>query len=365
MKQLRRLWSVVLKELRQMRRDRISMAMIVMIPVIDLLLFGYAINFNPRNLDAAVVDQARTAASRAAVMDMNATGVIEIREVADSPQQLVDMLRRGRISVGIAIPPDYERRLGDGRAAVQVMVDGTDTVVQAAANQLAQLPLEGPGGSHAARGPPQVEVVSFYNPERRSAVSIVPGLIGIILTMTMTMFTAMAVVRERERGNMELLIATPLSRSALMIGKVLPYAAIGLLQTTLILALGIWFFDVPLRGSLLDVYMAALLLILANLAMGLLISTHARTQFQAIQITMFVFLPSILISGFMFPFAGMPDVVQWGAEVLPMTHFLRLVRGVMLRGASIWELWPGIAALCAFTLATMALAIGRFRKRLD
>lgn len=365
MKRLRRLWSVVLKEMRQIRRDRISMAMIVMIPVIDLLLFGYAINFNPRNLDAAVVDQAATATSRAAVMDMNATGIIEIKGVADSPQQLVDMLRRGEISVGIAIPPDYERRLADGRAAVQVMVDGTDTVVQAAANQLAQLPLEGPNGARSSPHAPQTRVVSFYNPERRSAVSIVPGLIGIILTMTMTMFTAMAVVRERERGNMELLIATPLSRSALMIGKVLPYAAIGLLQTTLILALGIWMFDVPLRGSLLDVYIAALLLILANLAMGLLISTRARTQFQAIQITMFVFLPSILISGFMFPFAGMPDVVQWGAEVLPMTHFLRLIRGVMLRGASLWELWPAVAALCAFTAVTMALAIGRFRKRLD
>lgn len=365
MKPLRRLWSVVLKELRQIRRDRISMAMIVAIPVIDLLLFGYAINFNPRNLDAVIVDQANTATSRAAVMDMRATGIIEITGVADSPQQLVDQLRRGAISVGIVVPPDYERRLADGRAAIQVMVDGTDTVVQAAANQLAQLPLEMPGGTRAARTAPRIEVVSFYNPERRSAVSIVPGLIGIILTMTMTMFTAMAVVRERERGNMELLIATPLSRGELMIGKVLPYAVIGLVQTTLILALGVWMFDVPLRGSLLDVYIAALLLILANLSMGLLISTQARTQFQAIQITMFVFLPSILISGFMFPFAGMPHVVQWGAEILPMTHFLRLVRGVMLRGASLFELWPGVLALLAFTTVTMAAAILRFRKRLD
>src|SRR5690606_24846866 len=181
--------------------------------------------------------------------------------------------------------------------------------------------------------------------------------------MTMTMFTAMAVVRERERGNMELLIATPLTRAGLMIGKVLPYAVIGLVQTTLILALGIWMFDVPLRGSLLDVYVASLLLILANLAMGLLISTRAGTQFQAIQITMFVFLPSILISGFMFPFAGMPDVVQWGAELLPMTHFLRLVRGIMLRGASLVELWPGVLALLAVTLVTMTLARLRFRQR--
>ncbi|KLJ01063.1 ABC transporter permease [Luteimonas sp. FCS-9] len=365
MNPLRRLWAVVVKELRQIRRDRISLVMIVLIPVVDLLLFGYAINYNPRGLDAAIADQAVTATSRAAVMDIQATGVVDTVAVVDSPQQLVEMLRRGEISVGITIPPDFERRIVDGRPAMQVMVDGTDTVVQAAANQIAQLPLEGPDGRRAARAAPQIEVVSFYNPERRSAVSIVPGLIGIILTMTMTMFTAMAIVRERERGNMELLIATPLARGELMVGKVLPYAAIGLIQTTLILVLGFWFFDVPLRGSLLDVYLASLLLIFANLAMGLLISTHARTQFQAIQVAMLVFLPSILISGFMFPFAGMPDVVQWGAEALPMTQFLRLVRGVMLRGASIWELWPSILALCAFTAVTMALAIARFRKRLD
>ncbi|MGO1540502.1 MAG: ABC transporter permease [Luteimonas sp.] len=365
MKNLRRMWAVALKELRQMRRDRISVVMIVAIPVIDLLLFGYAINLNPRNLDTAVVDQAMTATSRAAVMDMAATGVIELQQVASSPQQLVDMLRRGEVSVGIAIPPDYERRLADGRPAVQVMVDGTDTVVQAAANQLAQMPLEAPNGVHPPPHASQIEVVSFYNPERRSAVTIVPGLIGIILTMTMMMFTAMAAVRERERGNMELLIATPLSRSALMIGKVLPYAVIGLIQTTLILALGFWLFAIPLRGSLLDVYIAALLLIAANLAIGLLISTHTKTQFQAIQVAMLVFLPSILISGFMFPFAGMPDVVQWGAEVLPMTQFLRLIRGVMLRGASIWELWPAVLALVAFTGVTMTVAISQFRKRLD
>ncbi len=365
MSALRRMWAVALKELRQMRRDRISVLMIVMIPVVDLLLFGYAINYNPRNLHAAVADQAMTATSRAAVMDMTATGIIRLHDVADTPQALVDMLRRGEVSVGIAIPPDYERRLADGRPAVQVMVDGTDTVVQAAANQLAQMPLERPNGGRIAPDAPQIEVVSFYNPERRSAVSIVPGLIGLILTMTMMMFTAMAAVRERERGNMELLIATPLSRSALMVGKVLPYAVIGLIQTTLILVLGFWFFDVPLRGSLLDVYIASVLLILANLSMGLLISNYTKTQFQAIQVAMLVFLPSILISGFMFPFAGMPDAVQWGAEVLPMTQFLRLIRGVMLRGASIWELWPAVLALVGFTVVTMALAIARFRKRLD
>jgi ABC-2 type transport system permease protein len=277
------------------------------------------------------------------------------------------MLKRGEISVGIAIPPDFERRRIDGREAVQVLVDGSDTVVQGAAQQLAQVPLQArsntTGTTPGIAG--QISVVSFYNPERRSAVNIVPGLIGIILTMTMVMFTSVAIVRERERGNMELLIATPLSRSELMIGKVLPYAVIGLIQTTLVLLLGIWLFQVPVRGSVLDVYLAAVLLIVANLTLGLLISTKAQSQFQSMQMTMFVFLPSILLSGFMFPFAGMPTAVQWIAEVLPLTHFLRLIRGVMLRGAGLFELWPDVLALLAFTAVMMTLAILRFRKRLD
>ncbi|MEV5118221.1 ABC transporter permease [Stenotrophomonas indicatrix] len=368
---LRRLWAIMLKELRQLRRDRITLAMIIGIPVMQLLLFGYAINLNLRHLDAGIADQANSAASRALVQDMVATGVIAPRAQAYTPDQLMEALRRGRISVGIVIPADFERRRYEGREAVQVLVDGSDTVVQSAAIQLAQVPLDTRPTSNRrplregsiASGP--VSVISFYNPQRRSAVNIVPGLIGVILTMTLVMFTAVAVVRERERGNMELLIATPVSRSELMVGKVLPYAAIGLLQTTLVLLLGTWLFEVPIRGSLLDVYLAAVLLVLANLALGLLISTRARSQFQAMQMTLFLFLPSILLSGFMFPFAGMPRPVQWLAEVLPLTHFLRLVRGIMLRGASLWELWPDALALLVFIVAMMTLAILRFRKRLD
>ncbi|WP_313248914.1 ABC transporter permease [Stenotrophomonas indicatrix] len=368
---LRRLWAIMLKELRQLRRDRITLAMIIGIPVMQLLLFGYAINLNLRHLDAGIADQANSAASRALVQDMVATGVIAPRAQAYTPDQLMEALRRGRISVGIVIPADFERRRYEGREAVQVLVDGSDTVVQSAAIQLAQVPLDTRPTSNTrplregsiASGP--VSVISFYNPQRRSAVNIVPGLIGVILTMTLVMFTAVAVVRERERGNMELLIATPVSRSELMVGKVLPYAAIGLLQTTLVLLLGTWLFEVPIRGSLVDVYLAAVLLVLANLALGLLISTRARSQFQAMQMTLFLFLPSILLSGFMFPFAGMPRPVQWLAEVLPLTHFLRLVRGIMLRGASLWELWPDALALLVFIVAMMTLAILRFRKRLD
>ena len=360
----RRLFAIVLKELRQMRRDRITLAMIVGIPVMQLVLFGYAINLNLRGLSAAVADASGTAASRAFVMDMIATGVVKPVAGAATPQDLMAMLERGEISVGVVVPRDFERRRSEGREAVQVLVDGTDTVVQSAAIQLAQMPLD------SATAPSQVAarpigVVSFYNPERRSAVNIVPGLIGVILTMTMVLFTGVAIVRERERGNMELLIATPVTRSELMIGKVLPYAAIGLVQTTVVLALGLSLFQVPIRGSALDVYLAAMLLILANLTLGLLISTRAQSQFQAMQMTFFVFLPSILLSGFMFPFAGMPMVVQWLAELLPLTHFLRLIRGIMLRGADLLQLWPDVLALLAFTAVMMALAILRFRKRLD
>lgn len=360
---LRRLLAVMVKELRQMRRDRITLAMIVGIPVMQLLLFGYAINTNLRDLSAGFADQARTSASRALVMDIVATGVVKpVREVR-TPQELVEAMRRGEISIGVVIPPDFERRRSEGREAVQILVDGSDNAVQSAAAQLAQMPVDGSTVNPMAGRP--ISVVSFYNPQRRSAVNIVPGLIGVILTMTMVLFTGVAIVRERERGNMELLIATPVSSGELMIGKVLPYVAIGLVQTTVVLALGLWLFDVPLGGSLLDVYLAACLLIVANLTLGLLISTRAQSQFQAMQMTFFVFLPSILLSGFMFPFAGMPKVVQWIAELLPLTHFLRLIRGVMLRGASLWELWPDVLALLAFTTVMMSAAILRFRKRLD
>ena len=360
----------MVKEMRQLRRDRVTLAMIVGIPVMQLVLFGYAINLNLRGLSAGVADQAGTAGSRAVVMDMIATGVIEAKIGADTPQQLMDRLRRGEISVGVVIPPDFERRRIEGREAVQVLVDGSDTVVQSAVIQLSGMPLDNSRALANATGlrettPAQISVVSFYNPERRSEVNIVPGLIGVILTMTMVLFTGVAIVRERERGNMELLIATPVSVSELMVGKVLPYAVIGLIQTTVVLLVGLWLFTVPIRGSIFDVYIAAVLLILANLTLGLLISTKARTQFQAMQMTFFVFLPSILLSGFMFPFAGMPRVVQWLAEVLPLTHFLRLIRGIMLRGAGLFELWPDMLALIAFTSLMMAAAILRFRKRLD
>ena len=345
-----------------MRRDRITLAMIIGIPVMQLLLFGYAINTNLRDLSAGIADQSRTSASRALVMDIVATGVVKPVQEAATPQELVESMRRGEISIGIVIPPDHERRRAEGREAVQILVDGSDNAVQSAAAQLAQMPLDGRSSPLATR---TISVVGFYNPQRRSAVNIVPGLIGVILTMTMVLFTGVSIVRARERGNMELLIATPVTSAELMIGKVLPYVAIGLVQTTLVLLLGMWLFQVPMNGKVVHVYVAAVLLIVANLALGLLISTAARSQFQAMQITFFVFLPSILLSGFMFPFAGMPRAIQWLAEILPLTHFLRLIRGIMLRGAGLGELWTELLALAVFVVITLSIAVRRFRKSLD
>lgn len=362
MKALQRIFAIVLKEIRQLRRDRLTFGMIVGIPIMQLLLFGYAINYDVRHLSAAVVDLSSSAASRQYVQELGHSQVIDINYQAADAGELESLMRQGRISVGIYIPADYERRLlQPERSAVQLLIDGSDTVVQGAASLLAR-----PGRtSPYLDRPPKVEIRSYYNPERRAQVNTVPGLIGIILTMTMTLFTAVAIVRERERGNLELLITTPVRSWELMLAKILPYVVIGLIQVSLVLLLGKFLFQVPLRGTLINVYLVSLLFIVANLALGLVISTVAQTQFQAMQMAFFFLLPSILLSGFMFPFDGMPQPARWIAEVLPMTHFMRLIRGVVLRGASLQELSGELWILGAFILVAMSVAIARFRKRLD
>jgi len=360
---LAQIYAVMVKELRQMSRDRMTLAMMIGIPTLQLLLFGYAINMDVRHLPAAVADQADTAGSRALVRDMLATDVISPVASAQTPAQIQALIRAGTIEVGLVVPPDYERRLGEGREVMQVIVDGADTSVQAAARQLAQMPLDGRLSS--AQANMRISVLPLYNPQRQSAINVVPGLIGVILTMTLVMFTAMAIVRERERGNLEMLITTPVSSAELMIGKVLPYIVVGLVQASLILLLGGWLFQVPVAGGLGEVYAVSMLLIVANLSLGLLVSTVAQSQFQSMQMTFFLFLPSMLLSGFMFPFDGMPRPAQWLAELLPLTHFMRLIRGVMLRGAGLPELWHDALALAAFSLVMMVLAVLRFRKRLD
>ena len=359
---LRRLGAIVVKALRQLRRDRLTFAMIIGIPTLQLVLFGYAINMDVRNLDAAVLDQANTARSREVIAEMGASQVLNLRYSLSTQKQLQDQLREGKISIALVVPADFEARLERAdRPALQLVVDGSDQVVQSAARQLAAFPL--PGRSSAS--PAGVEVLNLYNPQRLAPFNTVPGLIGVILTMTMVMFTAIALVRERERGNMEMLITTPMSPWELTIGKVLPFVGIGLIQASLVLLLGKLLFNVPMRGSLTELYLAILVFICASLALGVLVSTLARSQFQAMQMAFFSFLPQILLSGFMFPFAGMPKAAQWLAELLPLTHFLRLVRGIMLRGAGLIELWPALAALLLFTLLTLSLAVTRVHKRLD
>jgi ABC-2 type transport system permease protein len=360
-----RIVAIVRKEVRQLRRDRLTFGMIVGIPLIQLLLFGYAINTDVRDLRTAIADQAQTHLSRELVARLGQTQISDIVTEVATAAELEELLRTGEISIGVYLPPDFDRRVADdARPAVQLLVDGTDPTIFGIANQLRLMPLAFDSSARATP-PLEFEVRAYYNPERRTPVNIVPGLMGVILTMTMILFTAVAIVRERERGNLELLINTPVSSLELMVGKVLPYILIGMIQLALILIVGGLLFDVPVRGSTFQLYLAAALFIAANLSLGLLISTVVRTQFQAMQLTVFVLLPSILLSGFMFPFAGMPRFAQWLGEVLPTTHFIRLTRGIMLREADLTELLPEVLALLAFTAIAMTAAALRFRKRLD
>jgi ABC-2 type transport system permease protein len=359
-----RLFAVAAKEVRQLARDRITVGLIVGIPTIQLLLFGYAINFDVRGVSTAVLDQARTSLSRRLVGDLGATQVLGTIRQAGSERELRELIQRGEANVGIVIAPDLERRIAEGgRAAVQILVDGSQPALENVAVGLTAIPLLRRAGAPAPPRP--VEIVVAYNPAKRTAVQIVPALCGVILTMTMVIFTASAIVRERERGNLELLITTPVSVGELMAGKLLPYVAIGLIQTTLILALGYLLFDVPVAGRLVDLYLGALLFIAASLSLGLLISTVAQTQFQAMQMAIVTMLPSILMSGFMFPFEGMPKLAQWIAQLLPLTHFNEIIRGIVLRGAALSDMRPELAKLTVFLVVMMTLSIKRFRKRLD
>ncbi len=361
-----RLLAVVRKEVRQLARDRLTFGMIVGIPMLQIMLFGFAINTDVRHLDTAVVDQAGSQLSATLIADAEASQVVHVVRTARDSTELQERMRRGEIAVGIVIPADFERRLQQNdRSAAQLIVDGADPLILGAAQKLTQMELQQDSTLQQGDGAPLFELYNPYNPERRSAVYIVPGLIGVILTMTMVLFTAVAIVRERERGNLELLINTPVRNIELMVGKIIPYIIIGLLQVSLILLLGRFLFQVPIVGAIGDVYLATLLFIAANLTLGLVISTLAASQFQAMQMTFFFFLPSILLSGFMFPFDGMPQAAQYIAEVLPLTHFVRIIRGIMLRGADLLELLGDIQALALFTTLTLTIAVLRFHKRLD
>ena len=362
----RRIFAISSKEVRQLARDRLTFAMIAGIPIIQILLFGFAINLDVRHLRAGVVDAAGTQTSRWLIEDLVATQVIDIVGRATTAQELEAAMRANEIVVGIYIPSDFERRLADpSRPAAQLLVDGTDPQVAGVVKPLVDMPFRVRANAPQAAPDSLFAVRTFFNPERRSAVMIVPGLIGVILTFTMVLFTAVAIVRERERGNLELLITTPVRTLELMVGKILPYIVIGLVQVTLILAVGVGLFDVPVRGSLVDLYVASGVYIAATLGLGLLISTIAKVQFQAFQLTFFVMIPSILLSGFMFPFDGMPKAAQMIAQILPLTHFVVLVRGIVLKGAELGELMDPLRNLGIVFAVAMTLAIARFRKRLD
>jgi len=368
---LRRLKAVATKEVRQLSRDRVTFGMIVGVPLMQIVLFGYAINYDVRNLATVVQDDANSSMSREFIAQLKATQVVHVSYTTNSSDELAMLMREGRASMAVVIPKDFERRLqADTRPVVQILVDGSQPQLAVVASGIAAVPLLTRHGEGAYSGgkrmtPRRIEIRTLYNPEKRTAVQIVPALIGVILTMTMVLFTSGAIVRERERGNLELLIATPLSSLELMVGKLLPYVVIGLIQTTIILIVGAWLFSVPVVGRLVDLYAAALVFIAATLGLGLFVSTLAQTQFQAFQLAFLTLLPSILLSGFMFPFEGMPEAAQWIAQVLPLTHFNVIIRGIMLRGADLPEAWLQLAKLAAFLTVMLIVAVVRFKKRLD
>jgi ABC-2 type transport system permease protein len=363
---MRRMAAISKKELRQLSRDRGTFAMVVMIPIIQLLLFGYAINTDVRHIHAAVVDQSQSVFSRQIIAQIQASQVLDFVISVSSPQEMDALIRDGQVSVGLFIPRDAQRRLGQVQKRVaQITVDGSDPVIAGAIAQLRHMPLSLPEHQTAHSAGQLLATRILYNPEKRSAVNVVPGLIGVILTLTMILFTAIAIVREKEHGTLELLISTPISTLELMLGKVLPYIAIGLIQAGLILALGYWIFQVPVNGTLIDVLLAVLLFIAASLTLGLVISTIAKTQMQAMQMTIFIFMPSMLLTGFMFPYDGMPLPAQWIAQTLPLTHFLRIIRGIVLRGAELSNMMSEVYFLLIFTAISLSIAVLRFNKRLD
>jgi ABC-2 type transport system permease protein len=361
-----RVGAVARKELLHLRRDRITVAMVAVFPLVATLIFGLAINQDVRHLAAGVADLAGTQRARELVLDAQASQVIDLERSAPSAEALEQLLVQGEISVGIVIPHDFERRVATRRESpAQLLIDGADPIVFGAARALVPLPVPSHATEAEPEPPPTFEVRSYFNPERRSPVFIVPGLCGLILTLTMVLFTSVALVRERERGNLEMLITTPIRIPELMLGKILPYIAIGYVQISLIMGLAFFVFRVPLQGSLVDFYLGAGAFVAAMLTLGLIFSTIAQTQFQAFQMAFMSFMPQILLSGFMFPFDGMPRPFQWLAELLPLTHFIRIARGVLLRGATLCQLWPEVWPLLAIFGVLLVLSVARFNKRLD
>ncbi|RTL24928.1 MAG: ABC transporter permease [Burkholderiales bacterium] len=367
--------AIALKEVQQMLRDRLTFAMAVGVPVLQLVLFGYAINTDPKGLPAAVVSQDTSPMARSVVAALQTSGYFRIVESGIAESRGDALLERGEIQFLIVVPDDFGARIVRGeRPALLVAADATDPSASgnaiAALNQLAQTALNrelrGPLATLAPRPAPfEVRIQRRYNPEGLTRYNIVPGLIGTILTMTMVMLTSLAMTRERERGTMENLLATPVRPFEVMVGKILPYVLLGYLQLAVILGAAFLLFEVPMMGS--PVLLLAMIgvFMLANLGVGFTFSTLARNQLQALQLTFFFFLPSMLLSGFMFPFRGMPGWAQHVGEALPLTHFLRIVRGIMLKGSGLIDLLPELWPLLAFLAAAGGIALLRYQRTLD
>ena len=370
-----RLWAVVMKEFIQMRRDRVTFGMMIGIPLLQLMLFGYAINSDPKHMPSALRLADQGPFTRTLVAEMQNSGYFDVVRITDSEAEVERLLRVGDVQFVVNIPDDFTRDVLRGRRpAVLVEADATDpaavgpaiSALRAMADTAVDRDLTGP--LRRLRGVPgavSFEVHAHYNPENITQYNVVPGLMGVVLTMTMVIITALAITRERERGTMENLLATPVRPFEVMVGKILPYIAVGYVQVTLILIAAKFLFHVPMVGSIGLLYAISLLFIAANLAMGITFSTLAKNQLQAVQMAFFFFLPSILLSGFMFPFRGMPEWAQWVGTCLPLTHFLRIVRGILLKGNGMGEVMPEIWPIALFVAVSMAVGVKRYRQTLD
>jgi ABC-2 type transport system permease protein len=372
---LERIVAVFLKELVQMRRDQVTFAMLISIPVMQLIMFGYAINGDPKHLPTAINVQDPSVHSRTLVRALENSGYFRIERQVRSEAEIDALMSSGDVAFAITIPGDFTRKLARGERA-QVLIDADASDPSASANAIAAAAQLSPSilkrdlpasvQAEAASGQPfEIVVHRRYNPEGISAYNIVPGLIGVILTMTMVLITALAVTREVERGTMENLLAMPLQPFEVLAGKILPYIVVGYLQVMIVLIAARVLFEVPMFGSYLDLSVGLAIFIAANLSVGFTISTIAQNQLQAMQMTFFFFLPSILLSGFMFPFRGMPAWAQWIGELLPNTHFMRIVRGIMLKGSGLPDLVQDLWPLVAFLLAAVTIALLRYRRTLD
>jgi ABC-2 type transport system permease protein len=367
----RKTWAMLVKEFIQLKRDRVSFAMIIMIPLVQLMLFGYAINTNPRNLPTAVLMQESTDLSRSILAALENTKYFRVTQLPHSEAEVDELLASGTVLFAIEIPARFERsvRRGD-KPAMLVIADATDPVASGTAlgtlNMVLQTAL-----SHDRAVPDkptmpfEIRTHARYNPAAVTALNIVPGLVGTILTLTMLIFTALSVTREIERGTMENLLSMPITPVEIMLGKIIPYVLVGFLQAALIIGIGVTLFGVPIVGSLAMLAALSTLFIATNLSIGYTFSTVAQNQLQAMQMSMMFFLPNILLSGFIFPFAGMPIWAQWIGETLPLTHYIRIIRSIMLKGSNLSDLRYDAIAMSVLMLIAMTIAVTRFRRTLD